>query len=97
MSQIERRGAEEDVAHAPTAAGETVDVRRGMFGASGSGDTSGYGGLVHPVQLPGGSSRPYGSYFDEVADALERAGPPVSRASGAGGAARAGASAPASQ
>jgi len=75
MSQIERRGAEEDVAHAPTVAGETVDVRRGMFGASGSGDTSGYGGLVHPVQLPGGSSRPYGSYFDEVADALERAVP----------------------
>src|SRR6187551_3099535 len=75
MTEIERRGAEEDVAHAPTVAGETVDVRRGMFGASGSGDTSGYGGLVHPVQLPGGSSRPYGSYFDEVADALERAVP----------------------
>jgi NADH-quinone oxidoreductase subunit C len=75
MSEIDRRGAEEDVAHAPVPAGETVDVRRGMFGPSGSGDTSGYGGLVHPVQLPGGSSRPYGGYFDEVADALERAVP----------------------
>jgi NADH-quinone oxidoreductase subunit C len=75
MSEIDRRGAEEDVAHAPVPAGETVDVRRGMFGPSGSGDTSGYGGLVHPVQLPGGSSRPYGGYFDEIADALERAVP----------------------
>ena len=54
---------------------EIVDVRQGMFGATGSGDTSGYGGLVRPVQLPGGSSRPYGGYFDEVADALEHAVP----------------------
>ena len=75
MSEIEHRGAEEDVTHAPAAAGETVDVRHGMFGAHGTGDTSGYGGLVRPVQLPGGSSRPYGGYFDEVADALERAVP----------------------
>ena len=75
MSEIEHRGAEEDVTHAPAATGETVDVRHGMFGAHGTGDTSGYGGLVRPVQLPGGSSRPYGGYFDEVADALERAVP----------------------
>jgi NADH-quinone oxidoreductase subunit C len=72
---LERRGAEEDVTHAPAAAGETVDVRHGMFGAHGTGDTSGYGGLVRPVQLPGGSPRPYGGWFDEVADALERAVP----------------------
>jgi NADH-quinone oxidoreductase subunit C len=75
MTGIERQGGEEDVTHAPVAAGETVDVRRGMFGARGTGDTSGYGGLVRPVQLPGGSSRPYGGYFDEVADALEQALP----------------------
>ena len=47
----------------------------GMFGASGSGDTSGFGGLVRAVQSPGSSERPYGSYFDEVADELERAFP----------------------
>ena len=44
-----------------------------MFGASGPGDTSGYGGLRvrrTPI-LP--SPRPYGSYFDEVADALGEA------------------------
>ena len=46
-----------------------------MFGAKGSGDTSGYGGLVRTVVTPGSSERPYGSYFDEVADDLERAYP----------------------
>jgi NADH-quinone oxidoreductase subunit C len=55
------------------AANELLDVRSGMFGAHGSGDTSGYGRLVRPVVLPGSSQRPYGSYFDEVADALEGA------------------------
>src|SRR5471030_28351 len=51
---------------------ETVDVRHGMFGAAGSGDTSGYGRLVRTIQLPGASSRPYGSHFDDTADTLER-------------------------
>ncbi len=48
-------------------------VRTGMFGAETSGDTSGYGGLQ--VRLPPGLStaRPYGSYFDELADELGRA------------------------
>ena len=45
----------------------------GMFGVSGTGDTSGYGGLVRPVAMPGGSARPYGGWFDEVADALDTA------------------------
>ena len=41
-----------------------------MFGAKGSGDTSGYGRLVRPVAMPGSSPRPYGGYFDEVVDTL---------------------------
>jgi NADH-quinone oxidoreductase subunit C len=49
---------------------EVINVRRGMFGASGSGDTSGYGRLVREVTLPGSSPRPYGGYFDEVVDGL---------------------------
>jgi NADH-quinone oxidoreductase subunit C len=49
---------------------EVVDVRRGMFGVQGSGDTSGYGGLVRPVAMPGGSERPYGGWFDDLADRL---------------------------
>ena len=47
--------------------------RHGMFGGSRGGDTSGYGGLVSPVLFPGQSDRPYGSYFDHVADTLEKA------------------------
>jgi NADH-quinone oxidoreductase subunit C len=52
----------------------------GMFGAKGTGDTSGYGGLVRQVANFGSSERPYGSYFDEVADDLERAYPEFSDA-----------------
>jgi NADH-quinone oxidoreductase subunit C len=50
---------------------EVVAVRRGMFGARGTGDTSGYGGLVRPVAMPGGTERPFGGWYDEVCDALE--------------------------
>ncbi|WP_227999843.1 NADH-quinone oxidoreductase subunit C [Nocardia australiensis] len=52
---------------------EVVGVRRGMFGVSGSGDTSGYGKLVRPVTLPGSTPTPYGGYFDEVVDLLRTA------------------------
>ncbi len=52
-----------------------VGARAGMFGVSGTGDTSGYGGLVAPVVFPGQAQRPYGGWHDEVADALEEAGP----------------------
>ena len=48
-------------------------VRTGMFGVSGDGDTSGYGGLRVRKVTTLSSARPYGSYFDEVADALEQA------------------------
>ena len=41
-----------------------------MFGTETTGDTSGYGGLqVRRPPLPS-TPRPYGSYFDDVADAL---------------------------
>jgi NADH-quinone oxidoreductase subunit C len=46
-----------------------------MFGVSGSGDTSGFGGLVRPKVVTGDAVRPYGGYFDEVVDALEEAYP----------------------
>ncbi|WP_242676918.1 NADH-quinone oxidoreductase subunit C [Rhodococcus sp. ABRD24] len=49
---------------------ELIGVRHGMFGAAGSGDTSGYGRLVRPVTSPGSTPRPYGGYFDDVADVL---------------------------
>jgi len=43
---------------------------KGMFGVQGSGDTSGYGGLVRTVQRPGPAERPYGGWLDELADAV---------------------------
>ena len=58
---------------ADPAAPEVIGVRRGMFGAEGSGDTSGYGRLVRPVALPVSSPRPYGGYLDEVVDTLTAA------------------------
>lgn len=49
---------------------EVIGVRRGMFGPSGTGDTSGYGRLIRTVALPGSSPRPFGGYFDDVVDRL---------------------------
>ena len=49
---------------------EVVDVREGMFGVRGTGDTSGYGGVTRPVMMPGASKQPFGGWFDEVHDRL---------------------------
>jgi NADH-quinone oxidoreductase subunit C len=60
----------------PAARGESdevLEVRHGMFGVAGTGDTSGYGGLRRAVVLPGSTQRPYGEWRDEVADRLEDA------------------------
>ena len=59
---------------------DVVDVRSGMFGAGDGGDTSGFGGLVRTVSVAPAASRPYGGWFDEVADALERAYPQFAEA-----------------
>ena len=56
-----------------TPVAETIGTRQGAFGVSGSGDTSGFGGLVRPIEMPGPSERPYGGYFDAVAEELELA------------------------
>jgi NADH-quinone oxidoreductase subunit C len=48
---------------------------KGMFGIRGSGDVSGFGGLVRRRAELVGSPKPYGGYFDEVTDALEEAYP----------------------
>jgi len=48
---------------------------RGMFGVGGSGDTSGFGGLVRRRVGVVSSPRPFGGYFDDVYDALEEAYP----------------------
>ncbi len=48
-------------------------ARTGMFGTLTTGDTSGYGGLQVRRAPRISSPRPYGSYFDEIADNLEAA------------------------
>jgi len=58
---------------APLGVPATGVERTGMFGVHGSGDTSGYGLLVREPYTPIPAERPYGSYFDEVADALAAA------------------------
>ncbi|MBL7496064.1 NADH-quinone oxidoreductase subunit C [Frankia sp. CNm7] len=55
--------------------------RRDAFGASGSGDTSGFGGLVAPPPVLTSSERPFGDeQADTVYDALERAFPGLEEA-----------------
>jgi NADH-quinone oxidoreductase subunit C len=58
----------------PTDAG-TEGHRRDMFGASGFGDTSGFGGLVVREPQLSSTPRPYGEWFDEATDALAAAYP----------------------
>jgi len=57
--------------HEPNPAVEsTGEPGRGMFGVGGSGDTSGFGGLVRRPGVVLAANRPYGGYFDDVADVL---------------------------
>jgi len=49
---------------------DLVGVRKGAFGSQGSGDTSGFGGLVAPIVMPGASIPPFRGWYDEVAEEL---------------------------
>jgi NADH-quinone oxidoreductase subunit C len=51
----------------------TTATEHGMFGVGGTGDTSGFGGLVPTRPSALDAHRPYGGDFDEVVDALEEA------------------------
>ena len=55
-------------------------ARIGMFGADGSGDTSGYGGLVRPAVVVASTPRPYGGWFDAAVDALQAGYPAFNEA-----------------
>ena len=45
-------------------------ARQGMFGTTGSGDTTGFGGLRLPAYAPAPAQRPFGGWFDELTDDL---------------------------
>lgn len=47
----------------------------GMWGKGGTPDTSGYAGMQRSVEAPGVAVRPFGGWFDEVADRLEELTP----------------------
>jgi NADH-quinone oxidoreductase subunit C len=74
-------GTREREDNLPRATGGTVEQAaalskpepRGMFGVRGTGDTSGFGGLTVPVAPEVSSPKPYGGWFDEATDTLDRA------------------------
>ena len=68
MSELSPAGAAES-------SGEHPIVRKGMFGVAGSGDTSGYGGLVRPLPIVPTSARPFDESNENVYASLERAFP----------------------
>jgi NADH-quinone oxidoreductase subunit C len=45
---------------------EVLATRKGMFGASGTGDTSGYGGLTQIIEFPPAATPPFGGWWDSV-------------------------------
>jgi NADH-quinone oxidoreductase subunit C len=53
----------------------STEAGRGLFGVHGTGDTSGFGGLLRQRTALADSARPYGGYFDEVVDSLAEAFP----------------------
>ncbi len=62
---------------------EVLEVRHGMFGIRGTGDTSGYGRLVRTIEFPGVTGRPYAPddehrYYDDVADRMGELVPNIS-------------------
>lgn len=67
----EERSAEEQASLAPLEpTEELITTRRGMFGVQGSGDTSGYGGLVRVIEFPPAGNPPYGGWWDQVNDRI---------------------------
>jgi NADH-quinone oxidoreductase subunit C len=58
----------------------STEAGRGLFGVHGTGDTSGFGGLVRRRSALVDAPRPYGGYFDETVDALTEAYPGASGA-----------------
>jgi NADH-quinone oxidoreductase subunit C len=47
----------------PSAAEQPISVKQGMW-STGTGDTSGYGGIVRTTWMPAGSPPPFGGWYD---------------------------------
>ncbi len=75
MSELDRP-TEAAVTAGPEGAQAAAPVHRtGMFGVSGSGDTSGFGGLVRPLPVVASAIRPFDEVNEDVYASLERAFP----------------------
>ncbi|GAA3246365.1 NADH-quinone oxidoreductase subunit C [Pseudonocardia petroleophila] len=76
QAAVDAEGAEVGLTGASAEGGTRLAparAREGMFGVSGTGDTSGFGGLRLPGYAPAPAERPYGGWFDEFADDLAEA------------------------
>jgi NADH-quinone oxidoreductase subunit C len=60
--------------------GQTEVVARGMFGITGSGDTSGFGGLVRRARPQISTPQPWGGWFDEAYAEIVRVFPEMTDA-----------------
>jgi NADH-quinone oxidoreductase subunit C len=67
--QATDEAAQSEVAVASPSA-EVLEVRQGMFGVRGTGDTSGYGGLTRTIAFPGPAEQPFGGWWDQVSDRI---------------------------
>ncbi|SDS90855.1 NADH-quinone oxidoreductase subunit C [Microlunatus soli] len=56
---------------------EVLKRSQGMFGQTGTPDTSGYGGLRQITEFPGPSQRPYGGWYDAAIDRIAELMPNV--------------------
>lgn len=77
---VEREDAQQsgeiglDQVDAPAVEPYVVKHSQGMWGKT-SPDTSGYAGMMRSIEFPGVAQRPYGGWFDQVADRLDRLAP----------------------
>ena len=60
--------AQTDVAVPTEREPEVLEVRKGLFGVKGTGDTSGFGGLTRTIEFPGPADQPFGGWWDQVYD-----------------------------
>ena len=54
----------------PEGSVEVLEVRQGLFGVKGTGDTSGFGGLTRTIEFPAGAQQPFGGWWDQIYDRM---------------------------